>query len=43
MIKKYLLLYQYTAHWLLLYLGNILLLFYVAFYLFFDGAVNMQR
>ena len=40
----YLLLYQYKAHWFLLYLGIMVLLSYaiVEFYSFYDEAVNMQ-
>ena len=40
----YHLLYQYTAHYLLLYLGLIMLFSYaiVDLYLFCDGAVDMQ-
>ena len=43
----YLLLYQYTAHWLLLCLGIMMLLSYtnytmVDFHLFYDGAVDIQ-
>ena len=40
----YLLLYQYTSEWLLLYLGNVMLPSYVTvdFYLFYDGAADMQ-
>ena len=40
----YLLLYQYTAHWLLLCEGIMMLLTYsfIDFYLFFDGAVDTQ-
>ena len=40
----YYLLYQYTAHWLLLYKGIIILLFYAItdFHSFYDGAVGMQ-
>ena len=36
--------YQYTAHWLLLYEGIIMLLSYaiVDFYFFYDVAVDMQ-
>ena len=36
--------HQYTSEWLLLYLGNIMLLSYVTvdFYLFYDGAADMQ-
>ena len=40
----YLLLYQYTAHWLKLCLGIMMLLSYtmVDFHLFYDGAVDIQ-
>ena len=36
--------YQYTAHWLLLYQGILMQLFYpiVDFYLFYDERVDMQ-
>ena len=36
--------YQYTTHWLLLYQGIIMLLFYafVDFYLFYDRHFDMQ-
>ena len=41
---QYLLLYQYTAHWLLLCQGIMMLLSYtiVDFHLFYDGAVDIQ-
>ena len=41
---QYLLLYQYIAHYVLLYLGIISLLSYAIaeFYLFYDGAVDLQ-
>ena len=40
----YILLYQYTAHWLKLCLGIMMLLSYtmVDFHLFYDGAVDIQ-
>ena len=40
----YLLLYQYTAHWLLLCEGIMMLLSYsiVDCHLFYDGAVDIQ-
>ena len=43
-VKLHLLLYQYTAHRLLLYEGIMVLLSFpsVEFYLFYDGAVEMQ-
>ena len=43
-IRYLLLIYQYTAQWLLLYLGNMMLLSYVTvhFYLFYDGDVDIR-
>ena len=43
-VPRYLLLYQYTAHWLLLCQGIMMLLSYtiVDFHLFYDGPVDIQ-
>ena len=44
MYMFYLLLYQYTAHWLLLYEGILMLITYsiIDFHLFYDGAADIQ-
>ena len=41
----YLLLYQFTPHWLLFYSGNIMLLCYATadFHLFYDVAADVQK